>query len=296
MSAKPLITAVLLCLAVPLTGTAQQPAPFFGSGPVGMLLQPGPNAPAPLQGIGPATPPPPTAVLQDNNGLTPLPGSAAESWVNGIGNLPIGKNGPIGEELFFYEGPSISAGGGKLSRQIDTGWMTEGGARALLFNKEQDGALTLGAGITFQYNDGSGRDGSYDYFGLPVQVRNLFRTSATAAVGYDWFRQGMAPIGNGHDTFRFGLDFGGRFGFSHVDLNVDGVANDPFHVKNYLFRSRTYGGIDFGAHADFEFPMGSWVLVTGLRSEWGYNWSELLLTANSTVIDVNILFTAGIRY
>jgi len=318
MKAMPLITAALLGLAVPLISRAQQPGPY-GNSSFGMVLQPGPQAPMPLQGAGPAFPGPmpfqgngPVAPVpnqfQGNGmmgpgqgaypdyGLTPLPGSAAESWVNGIGNLPIGRDGPIGEELFFYEGPTMIAGGATLANQVRTGWMVEGGGRALLFNREQDGAWVFSTSVAFQYNDGSGKAGTYDYFGLNVDVRNLFRVSGNAAIGYDWFRQGMAPFTQGRDTLRFGFDFGGRFGFSHVDLNVEGVNNDPFNVNNYLFRSHTYGGIAFGYHADYEIPMGGWVFIAGMRTEWGYNWSQLLVTANSTIYDLNILFTFGIRY
>ncbi len=318
MSAKPLITAVVLCLAVPLVSNAQQPIPY-GNGSFGMVLQPGPNAPAPLQvpaqqnqlpmpfqgnaqpmpGNGPwqayQQPMPGTMQGQDN-GLIPLPGSAAESWANGLGTLPVGRNGPIGEELYFYEGPSIVAGTGTLANKIRTGWMVEGGGRAVLFNREQDGAWVASTGLAFQYNDGGGNSGSFDYFGLSVDVRNLFRVSGNAAIGYDWFRQGMMPFGGGRDTLRYGLEFGGRFGFAHVDLNVLNVDNDPFNVNNYLFHSHTYGGIFWGLHVDGEIPMGGWVLVTGMRLEYDYNWSELLVTANSTVCEVNVLFTIGIRY
>jgi hypothetical protein len=318
MKAKPLTAAVMLCLAVPLISRAQQPAQY-GYGSFGMVLQPGPQAPAPMQGVGPANPGPmpfqgygPTApgpnqfqgnglagqgpAMTQDNGLTPLPGSAAESWVSGIGNLPVGKDGPIGEELFFYQGPVVVAGTGTLANKIDTGWMVEGGGRALLFNRNQDGAWTLSTGVAFQYNNGTGNAGSFDYFGLPVDVRNLFRVSATASVGYDWFRQGMMPFGNGQDTLRYGLDFGGRFGFEHVDLNVLGVTGDPFNQDNYLYHSHTYGGLVWGLHVDGEIPMGGWVFVAGMRLEYDYNWGEVLVTANSTVCDFNILFTIGIRY
>jgi hypothetical protein len=292
MRAKPLITAVLLSMAVPMTCFAQQPAPA-GNGPMPMLLQPGPDAPKALQSAPPA---PGNGIIPAPEYGMPPPGSAAASWLNSGGSIPIGRDGPIGEEVYFYEGPTISAGGGRISRQIDTGWMTEFGGRALLFNPAQDGALTLSAGVSFQYNDGNGTDGAYTLYGLPVQVRNLMRWSGILAVGYDWFRQGMSPIGGPQNTLRYGVDFGGRWGDAHLDLNVNGVQNDPFHVNDYLKHSSVYGGIELAAHADIEVPMRSWVLVGGIRTEWAYNWSAVGQTVNSTVVDINILFTCGFRY
>jgi hypothetical protein len=173
--------------------------------------------------------------------------------------------------------------------------MTEAGGRALLFNAANDAAITAQIGLAFQYNDGSGKVAPYNFFRLPVRTRDLFRWSGTWAVGRDWFLIGQGPFGNGNNL-RFGADIGGHYGTSHVNLNVLNVANDPFNQKAYLRRQDQFGGFVLGTHADIVIPFPSWVLFAGIRSEWGYDWSTLLLVQNSSIQNVNILFTLGFRY
>ncbi len=208
--------------------------------------------------------------------------------------MPVGRDGPIGEELYFWNGPSIPVGGGILSQQLNTGWMVEAGGKALLFNADQSAAWVSRVGITFQYNDGSGNVNPFDYFGLPVRVRDYFRWAGTFGVGRDWFLVGQSPIGPRNANLRYGFDFGGRWGTSHVNLNLD--IDDPLMQSNYLRRHDVFGTFDIGLHLGFEIPMGGWVWSGGIRSEWAYNFTDILPAQKTNIQDVNILFTTGIRY
>jgi hypothetical protein len=265
----------------PQAGSAPGPAPSGG------LMSPynsGSATPLPAPGVVPESPYP----------FEPMPGSAAQSWANGLGALPVGRDGPIGEELYFWNGPSIPVGGGILSQQLNTGWMAEVGGRVLLFNAARTSAWVARAGVAFQYNDGSGNVNPFDYFGFPVTIRDYFRWSGIYAVGRDWFMVGRSPFGPRDASLRCGWDVGGRYGTSHVNLNL--IIDDPLMQSNYLRRHDVFGGFEVGTHLDFEVPMGAWVWVAGVRAEWAYNFTDIMPGQKTNIQDVNILFTTGIRY
>jgi hypothetical protein len=281
MSAKPLFCAVLLGLGVAWSAQAQ---PFAAPPPgsFGMALQPAQA--------------PPASMTPSSNGFEPLPGTAAASWMNSAGSFPIGRDGPIGQEVFWLTGPTLPLGPSVLATDLSTGWMSEAGLRTLLFNPSNDAAWTLSTGLAFQYVAGTGTAPTFDFFGLNVRAHHLFRWSVTPAIGRDWFFQGRAPFGGPQDSLRFGIDCGGRLGTEHVDLSIANVAADPFNVKAYLRKHDVFGGVVVGAHTEIEIPMESWVFFAGARAEWGYDWSQLLITHNSSLQDVNLLFSFGVRY
>src|SRR5262249_30233321 len=152
--------AVLLGLLL-LSGARAQPPAMYGNSSFGAVLQPGPGAPAPLAVEAP--PPAPTA---------------AASWANGIGALPVGQDGPIGSGLYWFTGPSLPVGT-FLADNLHAGWMAEVGARTLLFNPSNTAAWTARAGVTFQYNRGDGSAPAINFFTHPVVVRDYFRWAAT---------------------------------------------------------------------------------------------------------------------
>lgn len=311
MSAKRIYCGVLIVSGVltafasaqsvlpPITGTGGPATPYgFPSAGGNMPMPPSPGLTSPYNS-GPALELPPGLAPENPYRFESVPGSAAQSWANGIGSLPVGRDGPIGEELYFWTGPTIPVGGGMLFQQLNTGWMAEAGGRALFFNAANTAAWVARAGIAFQYNDGSGNVNTFDYFGLPVRVRDYFRWSGIYAVGRDWFMIGQSPFGPRNASMRFGWDVGGRWGTSHVNLNLDipdPQVNDPFSQGNYLRRHDVFGAVEFGTHLDFEIPMRSWVWVFGVRGEWGYNFTDILPGQKTNIQDVNILFTTGIRY
>ncbi len=52
-----------------------------------------------------------------------------------------------------------------------------------------------------------------------------------------------------------------------------------------------------GLSSDVEIPCGCCTFLAGMRGEWGYNWADILQHQNSSDLqDVNILFTAGVRF
>ena len=57
-----------------------------------------------------------------------------------------------------------------------------------------------------------------------------------------------------------------------------------------------YHGVFLGAHADYEIPMGATILFGGLRTQWGYTWTDLIPPQDGEIMDVNLLMTLGVRY
>jgi hypothetical protein len=274
MSAKPLSLAALLSLVMAWPAAAQPPGP-----------------PAPIE-IAPAPAPSGSANTLLPNGYTPLPGTAGSRWVEENSALPVGGNGPIGQELYFNTGLNMALGNGIFGLYTHPGWMIDTGGRALWFNVPNSGAMTGAIGFTYQENIGKQDAPTYKFFGIDVRTRSLIRCSAVSRVGYDWFRQGQGPFGWGN-TFRFGADVGGRWGTEILYLDV---INDPVQNTTFRRRSDVFGGVVAGIHADIEIPMRSWVWFGGLRWEYGYNWSNLLPGQNSNIHDINTLMEFGFRY
>ena len=62
-------------------------------------------------------------------------------------------------------------------------------------------------------------------------------------------------------------------------------------------RGHVFGAVFTALHTDVEYPCCSVVFLAGFRVEWDYNWSEALQSENNAdVMDVNFLFTAGLRF
>jgi hypothetical protein len=279
MSAKPLSLAVLLSLVAAFPADAQQPMPAAP-----MELNPAPvPAPAPAGSAN--------AVL--SNGLTPLPNTAGARWVEENASLPVGRNGPIGQESYLETGPTMPKGDGVFGLYLQTGWMVEGGFRALFFNAENSAAMTARVGLTYQENFGKPNAPTYKFFGTDVRTKALIRVSGVTAIGRDWFRPWNGRWNNSTNTFRFGADVGARWGTEILSLDVE---NDPVQNTTFRHRSDVFGGVVVGVHADVEVPMRSWVWFGGLRWEFGYNWSNLLPGQNSNIFDFNTLLATGFRY
>jgi hypothetical protein len=62
-----------------------------------------------------------------------------------------------------------------------------------------------------------------------------------------------------------------------------------------------YGSLVLSIHSDLEIPIGpcSW-FVAGVRTEWAYNWSDILRNAfprqTSDTQDISLLLTLGVRF
>lgn len=249
---------------------------------------------------------PPTA-----NGLPagPLPpGSYSGPYCgpNAAGcNGPVGGNGPLTYELYFYTGPSFIVGGDKeLNAALGTGWAVAGGGKTLHFNQTADAAWVLTTGITYLYSSGQ-----RDYIGVATRPTanttgapqtepvNAFRVKAfnrpalEFAIGRDWWLNGPAVVGQecGWNN-RFGVDVGGRWG--HNSISLVPLA-DP---SNYFRRSSVFHAVTIGAHYTVEMPMGAWIGFLGGRVQWAYNWSNVVPPIGGNTQDVGLLMTAGVRF
>ena len=100
---------------------------------------------------------------------------------------------------------------------------------------------------------------------------------------------GSEPMGN----FRYGFDTGGRWGTSHLDLNVHNATGDVTYTR----KQDVYGAYFIALHSDLDVPLGpcSW-FIAGIRAEWNYNWSSILPGQKNDLQSVNLLLNFGFRY
>jgi hypothetical protein len=216
-------------------------------------------------------------------------------WVNLPSQpMPIGRNGPIGEEVFVATGPSLPVAGGVLASNLYTGWYSEIGVRSLFFNPQRDGAWTVTLGIIDIWNDGKRSAGpGFTFFGLPVVARDYNRWYASSGLGRDWFLFRSPDNSSLISSFRIGGEIGGRWGTSHISMLV--VGSPP--PNDYLRRQAVLESLYFAAHADLEIPMGAAVFFAGFRAEYALNWSDNITPGlDGNLQDVNLLVTAGFRY
>ncbi len=218
---------------------------------------------------------------------------------------PVGGHGPVTYELYTRTGPSLVVGGSELSGRLNTGWQIGSGARTLLFNTTRDAAWVLDTGISYTYNRGrQERGGPLDVHTPPLNpqtqpdglqphlVRGLHRTSFNFGLGRDWWMSGPGTVSNSepHWNSRWGVDTGGRWGTSHVDLVPTA------DLGNYLRRRSVFHTVYIGSHADWERPMGNWILFMGVRGEFEYTFLNVVPPKGSDIVGLNLLFQAGVRY
>jgi hypothetical protein len=102
-------------------------------------------------------------------------------------------------------------------------------------------------------------------------------------VGREWWLTG--PANNPGLRWRFGVDAGGRYGTSRLDL----------HEARH--RTDVIGGAFAAAHTDLEWPCGGCcTFLVGFRGEWDYVWSDIIPGSDGDSQDVNLLVTFGVRY
>lgn len=217
---------------------------------------------------------------------------------------PFGADGPITYELYGRTGPALVVGGSELSGRLNTGWMVSGGANTFFFNSTRDAAWVLDTGISYTYNRGrQERGGPLDVHTPPFNpatqpdglqphlVRGLHRTSFNFGLGRDWWMSGPGVVGQAaQSNSRWGVDTGGRWGTSHVDLVPTA------DLGNYLRRRSIFHSVYIGAHADWEQPMGNWIFFAGVRGEFDYTFLNVVPPNGSDIVGVNLLFQMGVRY
>lgn len=212
---------------------------------------------------------------------------------------PIGGNGPIQLELYTREGIAMSFGNSIVARQLEPGWIIQGGVRSLFFQPDMWSAWVVDLGLMNSFNythHPEGIDGSvlvptstsaarvnYGTGGIPpLTLHEINRTWANFGLGKQWWLTN--PANAAGTRWRWGIDGGGRYGTENVE----------FHEISH--HSMINSGLYCAVHTDLEFPCGCCTFVTGLRAEYAYTWSSLLHEFDADVQDFNILLNFGVRY
>lgn len=212
---------------------------------------------------------------------------------------PLGRSGRIGYEVYSYTGIDIPFGVGLASR-LNVGWNIGGGTRTLFFSPTHTSAWVVDLGLSYTHNWGSiGKEPATLFLRQAVGdrtaltgIRELHRSSFNFAFGRDvWLWGAGNNVGAVHGSnLRVGGWVGGRWGSAHVDL----VPLDEF--DGYARRQGVFEGIYIGSHITYDVPMGGWILFGGVRTELGYDWTNLVPPIEGNVGYVNIQLTFGIRF
>jgi hypothetical protein len=118
---------------------------------------------------------------------------------------------------------------------------------------------------------------------LGVTVGSLNRTFVNIGLGREWYLMGTAH--SAAPSWRAGFDGGGRWG------------SEDLRTHELQHRSDVIGGAWASLHTDVEVPYGAFIFQGGLRFEWDYTWSDVLqLQNNSDLQEINLMFTAGVRF
>jgi hypothetical protein len=242
---------------------------------------------------------------------------------------PIGGCGPVQMELYARSGATIPIQGTIFAHTLSTGWTIAAGGRSLFFNADNDAAWTADLGVSNDYNQGQHSDMQYRLnhiiFNLGnnnlsivdfipgvkhttitrrrtplgqtgttfdartggVTIRSLNRTFANASLGREWYLTGNPAtcMESGSCIWRVGFDVGGRYGTEKLET----------HQTKH--RSDNIGSVFVAVHTDIEVPCGCCIFQYGFRVEWDYVWSDVLQIQNDgDMQDLNILFTAGVRF
>jgi hypothetical protein len=216
---------------------------------------------------------------------------------------PIGRDGPIDLEVYARTGVSLPIESGTFSRTLEAGWVIEGGARSVFFDQDGEGAWTIDLGLGNVKNQGQHSDlkfpllhvlvpsptstvGNQQTVAVPrvnVSIANLNRTYANGSIGREIYLVGCAREPG--PNWRAGIDVGGRWGSAKLETH------------ELRHRSKVIYGVFVNLHTDVEIPYGACIFQVGARAEWDHTWTELLQGQNDTdLMDVNFLFTAGVRY
>ena len=260
--------------------------------PVGTLT----GQPAPVAPYAPSYPP----------GTDPSP-----YYVDGPGCCgPRGRDGRVGYEVYSFSGVNIPFGEG-LGDRLNAGWTVGMSVRTLFFDPSHTTAWTIDLGGSYTHNWGAGDHDPVNLFlRTPAQsnqvtgvvtpqpdrlvfsgIRGVHRSSFNFNFGRDVWLMGCGNNGGMQGTnVRVGAWVGGRYGTSHIDVNP---LNE---VDGYARRQNVFEGVVVGAHATCDVPMGGWIFFGGLRTEYGYDWTNLAPPIQGNIHSVNIQIQAGVRY
>lgn len=218
----------------------------------------------------------------------------ATRWLRRDSVMNAGRNdGPIGQEISLFTGPSIPVGGGVMSGQLTAGWMLDVRANAVAFmNDDRSAAWLIHYGLGYIYDWQSSAAPIFNLFQLPVRLEELHRFYVALGGGREWFIYDGSLSGQPGTNFRFGIDTGGRWGSMRANLRT----TFPVPAANFIHRHDVTGTVYWGAHLNYEVNMGAWTWFGGFRSEYAFTFSDILPGSNSNLQDLNLLLTTGFRY
>jgi hypothetical protein len=262
---------------------------------------PGENVVQPVQYRDVETMPPPQEVGAESG---PAPVPQLSRWMTGPGYDCCGPftGRTLGYEVYLRNGVSLPFGNGVIARDLDPGWVIQGGARVLIFNPSKLAAWTADLSVSNIYNHAHGDNmatlehiivpGPSNIFGqsttmvipsIDVTFSRYNRTFVNAAFGREWYL--WNPANSNGCMWRVGLDAGPRYGTEKLDLN------------ELRHRTHVAGGAFVAVHTDLEWPCGPCIYQVGFRAEWSYTFSEILQDQNDTeVYDALLMLNFGVRF
>ena len=95
---------------------------------------------------------------------------------------PIGRNGPIGYEVYVRNGLDFPLGGNPFGARMDAGWDVAVGARTLFFNPVSDAAWTADLSVSNDFNSSRDRTSTYTLLNLRDKTTNATIPSTTVTI------------------------------------------------------------------------------------------------------------------
>lgn len=218
---------------------------------------------------------------------------------------PFGRKGPILLETYFRTGVDFPVGGGVFAQVLSPGWNVGGGGRSLFFNQEATKAWVLDLGVSNTHYNSNDRSNKISLFNLPYLDRsgqfgigvNRSITLPAIDTGIVSLNQTFVNMSGGREIYflgdalnkekscRAGFDVGGRYGTQSADLT------------NYPEMDKVVGAVFLAAHSDMQIPLGKAALMTGIRLEWDYSWSNIFQSQNnSELANIGLLFNFGLLF
>jgi hypothetical protein len=240
----------------------------------------------------------------------PHPVPQLSRWITGPGCDCCGPLGgrALGYEIYLRNGISLPFGSGPLAKDLDPGWVIEGGARVLFFEPNKLAAWTVDLGIVNINNHASGdHPVTLNNISVPnpiaipgqtlppiiapeaiISFDHYNRTFVSATFGREWYLWDPANTCDGL-IWRAGIDAGFRYGTSKLDLQ----NRFPFAPH----RTKVIGAPVVSVHSDVEWPCGACIYQIGFRAEYSFTFSEILQDQNDAdVHDFMLMLNLGVRF
>jgi hypothetical protein len=211
------------------------------------------------------------------------------------------NSGPISWDIYFRNGVALSFGN-PFAGDLNAGWAVQGGARALLFDRDEEAAWVIDFGITNIYQQAGGENVFHltnltekNAAGQQITIPDSFLTSNylnRTMVGVSLGRE-LWVMGSGKHAvdgapglnWRLGWDFGGRWG------------TEKWQPNEFHHLTDVNGGIFLALHTDLECNCGSCIFQTGFRLEYAYTWDDVIQHQNrGDIQDILLMWTLGIRF